>query len=103
MPTVTFVVACRTRFFPKDKRDSNRKGNCLPSIVVETTITHPFEFDFYLLSLAGLQGTSYPTHYYVLYDENGFTPDSLQTLSYNLCYDYAQCTSAVSIVLCSFS
>ncbi|PKK44794.1 Piwi-domain-containing protein [Rhizophagus irregularis] len=61
-------------------------------------ITHPFEFDFYLLSHAGLQGTSRPTYYQVLYDENGFDANKLQTLSYNLCHIYARCTRAVSLV-----
>jgi eukaryotic translation initiation factor 2C len=32
------------------------------------------------------QGTSRPTHYHVLLDENRFTADALQTLTYNLCY-----------------
>ncbi|CAB4481800.1 unnamed protein product [Rhizophagus irregularis] len=73
-------------------------GNCLPGTVVETDITHPFEFDFYLLSHAGITGTSRPTHYQVLYDENGFDADGLQTLSYNLCHTYARCTRAVSLV-----
>jgi hypothetical protein len=81
-----------------DKKDSDRSGNCLPGTVVESTITHPFEFDFYLQSHASSQGTSRPTHYHVLYDENGFSPDSLQTLTYNLCYTYARCNRSVSIV-----
>ncbi|CAB4481807.1 unnamed protein product [Rhizophagus irregularis] len=100
-PTITFVVVQKrhhTRFFPLDKRDSDRSGNCLPGTVVETGITHPFEFDFYLQSHAGIQGTSRPTHYHVLFDENGFNADSLQTLSYNLCHIYARCTRTVSLV-----
>jgi hypothetical protein len=32
------------------------------------------------------QGTSRPTHYHVLYDENHFTADGLQSLTNNLCY-----------------
>src|SRR2546421_6355910 len=31
-------------------------------------------------------------------NENEFTSDSIQTLSYYLCYTYARCTQAVSIV-----
>jgi len=100
-PLITFVVVQKrhhTRFFPIDRRDADRTGNCFPGTVVETDITHPFEFDFYLQSHPGLQGTSRPTHYHVLFDENGFNADMLQTLSYNLCYLYARCTRAVSLV-----
>jgi hypothetical protein len=88
-----------TRFFPIDKRDSDRRtGNCPSGTVIETTIVHPFEFDFYLQSHTSSQGTSRPAHYHVLLDENGFNADSLQTLTYNLCYNFARCTRAVSIV-----
>jgi eukaryotic translation initiation factor 2C len=38
------------------------------------------------LAFAFEQGTSRPAHYHVLFDENGFSADSLQTLTYNLCY-----------------
>uniref|UniRef100_U9UWV0 Piwi-domain-containing protein n=1 Tax=Rhizophagus irregularis (strain DAOM 181602 / DAOM 197198 / MUCL 43194) TaxID=747089 RepID=U9UWV0_RHIID len=100
-PTITFVIVQKrhhTIFFPLDKRDADRTGNCLPGTVIESTITHPFEFDFYLQSHPGLQGTSRSTHYHVLYDENSFSSDGIQQLSNNLCYIYARCTRAVSIV-----
>ncbi|KAG9286308.1 hypothetical protein G9A89_014295 [Geosiphon pyriformis] len=100
-PTLTFVIVQKghhARFFPIDRKEADRSGNCLPGTVVERMITHPVEFDFYLLSHAGLQGTSRPCHYHVLLDENHFIPDDLQTLSYNLCYLYARCTRAVSLV-----
>ena len=35
------------------------------------------------------QGTTRPTHYHVLYDEIGFTPDDLQELVHSLSYVYA--------------
>ena len=41
----------------------------------------------------------------MLYDENSFTPDSLQALSYALCHVYARATRSVSIpapVYCEF-
>ena len=60
-------------------------------------VASPAEFDFYLQSHAGLLGTSRPAHYNVLYDENGFTPDSMQQLAFALCHVYARSTRSVSI------
>ncbi|RLM85364.1 hypothetical protein C2845_PM04G05340 [Panicum miliaceum] len=54
--------------------------------VVDTSICHPSEFDFYLCSHAGIKGTSRPTHYHVLYDKNRFSADALQMLTNSLCY-----------------
>ncbi|KAL2536180.1 Protein argonaute 5 [Forsythia ovata] len=104
LPPVTFVVVQKrhhTRLFPANHGDRNttdRSGNILPGTVVDTKICHPSEFDFYLCSHAGIQGTSRPTHYHVLFDENRFTADALQLLTNSLCYTYARCTRSVSIV-----
>ncbi|KAL5699183.1 Protein argonaute mel1 [Ranunculus cassubicifolius] len=103
-PPVTFVVVQKrhhTRLFAADHKDRNtmdKSGNILPGTVVDTEICHPSEFDFYLCSHAGIQGTSRPTHYHVLYDENKFSVDQMQTLTNNLCYTYARCTRSVSVV-----
>ena len=72
-------------------------SNVPPGCVVDEGVTHPVEFDFYLCSHKGIQGTSRPTHYHVLWDENKFNSNSLQSLTYNLCHVYARCTKAVSI------
>jgi len=100
-PKITFIIVQKrhhARFFPIDGNYDNKSRNCLPGTVVERTITHPFEFDFYLQSHPGLQGTSRPTHYHVLIDENNFRADPLQSLTYNLCYSYVRCPKAVSVV-----
>ncbi|KAL6652215.1 hypothetical protein ACP70R_011140 [Stipagrostis hirtigluma subsp. patula] len=103
-PPVTFVVVQKrhhTRLFANnhnDHRTVDRSGNILPGTVVDSKICHPTEFDFYLCSHAGIQGTSRPAHYHVLWDENKFTADELQSLTNNLCYTYARCTRSVSIV-----
>ncbi|KAJ0083545.1 hypothetical protein Patl1_30531 [Pistacia atlantica] len=104
LPQVTFVVVQKrhhTRLFPSDHRNrdlTDKSGNIQPGTVVDTKICHPTEFDFYLNSHAGIQGTSRPTHYHVLYDENCFNADDLQMLTNKLCYTYARCTRSVSIV-----
>ena len=52
--------------------------------------------DFYLLSHEGIQGTSRPCHYQVLWDDSDFTADELEVLSFYLCHLYSRCTKAVS-------
>ena len=44
-----------------------------------------------------LQGTSRPSHYHVLWDDNHFNADELQMLTYQLCHTYVRCTRSVSI------
>ncbi|KAF5736794.1 Stabilizer of iron transporter SufD / Polynucleotidyl transferase isoform 1 [Tripterygium wilfordii] len=103
-PPVTFIVVQKrhhTRLFANNHRDrssTDKSGNILPGTVVDTKICHPTEFDFYLCSHAGIQGTSRPAHYHVLWDENNFTADGIQSLTNNLCYTYARCTRSVSVV-----
>ncbi|KAB2009410.1 hypothetical protein ES319_D10G164800v1 [Gossypium barbadense] len=103
-PPVTFIVVQKrhhTRLFANSHRDrssTDKSGNILPGTVVDSKICHPTEFDFYLCSHAGIQGTSRPAHYHVLWDENNFTADGIQSLTNNLCYTYARCTRSVSVV-----
>ncbi|POO02072.1 Exonuclease/helicase-like [Trema orientale] len=103
-PPVTFIVVQKrhhTRLFANNHRDrssTDKSGNILPGTVVDSKICHPTEFDFYLCSHAGIQGTSRPAHYHVLWDENNFTADAIQSLTNNLCYTYARCTRSVSVV-----
>ncbi|MEQ2199396.1 Protein argonaute-3, partial [Xenoophorus captivus] len=42
-------------------------------------------------------GTSRPSHYHVLWDDNCFTADEFQLLTYQLCHTYVRCTRSVSI------
>ncbi|KAL5104554.1 Protein argonaute-1 [Taenia crassiceps] len=76
---------------------SGREGrNVLPGTVVDTEVTHHREFDFYLCSHEGIQGTSKPAHYHVLYDDNDFSADDLQQFTYCLCHAYMRCCRSVS-------
>ena len=46
----------------------------------------------------GLQGTTRPTHYYVVHDEIGLGSDQLQGLTNDISYMFARATKAVSLV-----
>ncbi|KAH0458254.1 hypothetical protein IEQ34_013569 [Dendrobium chrysotoxum] len=104
LPPVTFIVVQKrhhTRLFPEvhgNRNTTDKSGNILPGTVVDKNICHPTEFDFYLCSHAGIQGTSRPAHYHALFDENNFSADGLQILTNNLCYTFARCTRSVSVV-----
>ncbi|KAL7752065.1 hypothetical protein RI367_002594 [Sorochytrium milnesiophthora] len=98
---LTFVVVKKrhhTRFFATNPSDTDRSGNLLPGLVVDTVVTHPTDFDFFLQSQAGLIGTSRPTHYYVIHDDCKLKSDELQLLTYHLCFTYARATRSVSVV-----
>uniref|UniRef100_A0A673G2P7 Protein argonaute-3-like n=1 Tax=Sinocyclocheilus rhinocerous TaxID=307959 RepID=A0A673G2P7_9TELE len=100
-PGITYIVVQKrhhTRLFCADHTERvGRSGNIPAGTTVDTDITHPYEFDFYLCSHAGIQGTSRPSHYHVLWDDNCFTADEFQLLTYQLCHTYVRCTRSVSI------
>lgn len=85
------------RFFPAGPKDGDKNSNPLPGTVVETEVTHPFHYDFYLCSHVAIQGTARPVHYHVLLDEIKWAPDRLQTMIYHHCYQYVRSTTPVSI------
>ncbi|CAF1160959.1 unnamed protein product, partial [Didymodactylos carnosus] len=94
-PHITYIVVQkrhRIRFFPKE--NENVKAG---TVIDSDDVTHPFKYDFFLNSHHGSLGTSRPTHYYVLYDDNRLTPDQVQMLTYALCHTYGRCTRSVAI------
>ncbi|XP_011075545.1 protein argonaute 7 isoform X2 [Sesamum indicum] len=105
-PPITFAVVQKrhhTRLFPCEADPSFANNqfsdeNVPPGTVVDTVITHPRDFDFYLCSHWGVKGTSRPIHYHILWDENQFTSDEVQKLVYNLCYTFVRCTKPISLV-----
>lgn len=99
-PTLTFLIVGKkhhVRFFPKEHRHKDRSGNCPAGMVVDRDIISPTDYDFYLQSHSGILGTSRPSHYSVVMDENDLGADQLQALSYMLCYTYGRATRSVSI------
>ncbi|KAL3636893.1 Protein argonaute-4 [Castilleja foliolosa] len=95
-PKFVVIVAQKnhhTKFFETDSPD-----NVQPGTIIDNRICHPKNNDFYLCAHAGMIGTTRPTHYHVLIDEVGFSPDDLQELVHSLSYVYQRSTTAISIV-----
>lgn len=100
-PKITIVICGKrhhTRFYPTDTSGADQKGNPKPGTVVDRGVTAIYDFDFFLQAHGALQGTSRPSHYYVIHDQIGFQADELQTLTNSLSYMFSRATKAVSLV-----
>lgn len=68
---VTFLCVNKrhhVKFFPTQREDMDKSKNALAGTCIDSGVTHPFEYDFFLNSHAGLLGTSRSSHYHVLFD-----------------------------------
>jgi len=94
---MTVIIATKrhhVRFFPKS---GDRTGNPYPGTLVETGVTHPFEFDFYLCAHQAIKGTARPVHYHVLINECNIPSEELQQMLYEHSYQYQRSTTPVSL------
>lgn len=83
-------------------------------MVVDRGVTSVYQYDFFLqgiplshrprflflicpLAHAGLQGTTRPTHYYVVHDDIGFKPDDVQQMTNHISYMFTRATKGVSL------
>ncbi|KAK4546750.1 hypothetical protein LTR36_001482 [Oleoguttula mirabilis] len=105
LPEITAVVVTKrhnTRFYPAPgalvNHGKTSNGNCMPGTVVDSDITSPYYFDFFLQSHVPLQGSAKPTHYFVLENGMNFSAVELQDLTNTMCYLFAHSTNAVSYV-----
>ncbi|CAJ0608303.1 unnamed protein product [Cylicocyclus nassatus] len=67
---------------------NGRLSNPDPGTVVDSVITRPERYDFYLVPQYVNQGTVTPVCYNVIYDDTGLEPDKHHKLAYKLCHLY---------------
>ncbi|KAI6020149.1 hypothetical protein PISMIDRAFT_93285 [Pisolithus microcarpus 441] len=100
-PKLTIVICGKrhhTRFYPTEESTAAGDGNPRPGTVVDRGVTAVYHFDFFLQAHGGLQGTTRPTHYYVVHDENAFKADQIQGLTHALSFMFSRATKGVSLV-----
>jgi eukaryotic translation initiation factor 2C len=98
-PKITLIVVGKRhhiRMIPQGS-DGDKTGNAPAGTTIDRGLGHPVENDYYQLTHGGLLGTSRPSHYSVIHDDNNFSPDALQALSFALTHVYARATRSVSI------
>ncbi|XGW10333.1 hypothetical protein V3C99_012093 [Haemonchus contortus] len=66
----------------------SKLSNPDPGTVVDTVVTRPERYDFYLVPQFVNQGTVTPVCYNVIFDNTGLKPDHHQKLAFKLCHLY---------------
>jgi len=95
----TFVIVTKrinSRFFVPNDSNSNME-NPPPGTVIDSVVTDPTKYDFFLISQHVKQGTVTPTHYQVIEDTLNFPPDILQRLTYKLTHMYYNWSGTVRV------
>nr|XP_057927973.1 piwi-like protein 1 [Doryrhamphus excisus] len=88
MPKLSVVVVKKRiscRFF---EHSNGKICNPPPGTIIDSKVTRPEWYDFYIVSQAVNFGSVSPTHYNVVYDSSGLKPDHMQRLTYKLCHMY---------------
>ncbi|XP_050436939.1 piwi-like protein Siwi [Adelges cooleyi] len=94
VPLAFLIVTKRisARFFTKQGIQ-----NPAPGTIIDTVVTDPTKYDFFLISQHVRQGTVTPTHYHVIEDSLHFPPDIMQKLTYKLCHMYYNWSGTVRV------
>ncbi|XP_064424197.1 piwi-like protein 1 [Latimeria chalumnae] len=87
-PKLSLIVVKKrvsARFFA---HAGGKLQNPPPGTVIDTEVTRPEWYDFYIVSQSVRVGSVSPTHYNVVYDSSALKPDYMQRLTYKLCHMY---------------
>ena len=71
--------------------------NIQPGTVVDSKVTHPNDFTFFLAPHKAIQGTSKAPYIYMIYDDIGFDQDTAQAMIHALSYLSPRCNKGTSI------
>ncbi|KAM9995059.1 hypothetical protein ACTFIY_001257 [Dictyostelium cf. discoideum] len=79
-------------------------GNPPAGTLVDSKITHPNWYDFFLVSQVTFNGSVNPTHYHVLLDEKKIPADLFQFFTFQMCHLYFNFEKSVRVpATCQFA
>lgn len=92
-PLTVVVVTKRinTRLF------TARGENPDPGTVVDTMITDPLKYDFFIVSQSVKQGTVSPTAYNIIWDKSGLNSTAMQSLAFKFCHMYYNMSNTIRV------
>ncbi|XP_025194220.1 piwi-like protein Siwi [Melanaphis sacchari] len=93
----TFIIVTKrisTRFFALSQSGPK---NPQPGTVVDTVVTDPTKYDFFLVSQHVKEGTVTPTHYNVIEDTFKLPPDYMQRLTFKLTHMYYNWSGTIRV------
>ncbi|GAA5891801.1 hypothetical protein JCM5296_001865 [Sporobolomyces johnsonii] len=96
-PKLTFIACLKRHHLRAFEQKGTRVDNIVPGTVIDTGIVDARAFDFYAAAHKGLLGTTRPTRYVVLADEQNMSADDVQGATNALCYAYQRCNRSVSV------
>ncbi|GAA5842064.1 hypothetical protein JCM5353_003490 [Sporobolomyces roseus] len=97
-PKITFIVTIKRHHLRAFVTGGgNRTNNVLPGTIVDSDVVDARAFDFYLASHKGIIGTTRPTRYLVLVDDNRLSADQIQEFVNHSSHTYQRCLRAVSL------
>ncbi|GAA5886838.1 hypothetical protein JCM5296_006416 [Sporobolomyces johnsonii] len=96
-PKLTFIACLKRHHLRAFEQKGTRVDNIVPGTVIDTGIVDARAFDFYAAAHKGLLGTTRPTRYVVLADEQNMSADDVQGATNSLCYAYQRCNRSVSV------
>ncbi|XP_025413439.1 piwi-like protein Siwi isoform X2 [Sipha flava] len=103
-PQLAFIIVKKrisTRFFTSGQNPQNPP----PGTIIDSVVTDPTMYDFYLISQHVGQGTVTPTHYNVIEDTfKDWSPDKMQQVTYKLTHMYFNWSGTVRVpALCQYA
>ncbi|XP_050438179.1 piwi-like protein Siwi isoform X2 [Adelges cooleyi] len=94
VPMAFLIVTKRitARFFTKEGLQNPPAGT-----IVDSVVTVPTKYDFYLIAQQLRHSTVTPTHYRVIEDTLNLKPEYMQTLTYKLCHMYYNWSGTIRV------